>query len=245
MGFSPLAAMNRRIPDLGRSSPRTAKVSGFTIHHNAGVDALDQATAPGREVGANYWITNAGVIIPHVDEERRAFTSGHPGYPAGAASDHRNITVEVSNSPEGVRNGTWAISAAAQKALSQLIGDVFKRYRLGPVRRGVEAGVAVHRDFVPTECPGGFIMTNLARIIADAEQYRTEEEIMAISDADAKKIAAAVLDAKVAQEGSKKGGTTSLRKTIAWNDHQWASIKRVLEWIAKWGDKIRVKLGVK
>lgn len=172
MGFSPLADMSRRIPDVGRSSPRQAKVIGFTVHHQAGVDMFSMATAPGYEVAAQYWITNNGVTIPNIDEDRRAWTTGAAGYPAGAESDHRNITVEVSNSPEGVRTGSWAISAAAEAALSALIGDVFKRYKLGPVKRGTVGGVAVHQDFVPTQCPGPYIMGRLDSIISAAETHR-------------------------------------------------------------------------
>lgn len=239
MGFSPLAAMNRRIPDIGRSTPRQSRVTGFTIHHQAGVNAHGQATAAGREVGANYWITNEGQILPHVDELRRAFTSGAVGYPAGAEADHRNITVEVSN--DG-RPG-WSISPAAQDALERLIGDVYRRYGLGPVKRGAGRGVAVHQDFVPTACPGPYVMGRLPQIIAAAERHRTQED--EVTPEDIKKIAAAVLDTPIDQKGSKKGGTTTLRNQIAWMDHQWASTKRPLEWITKWGDKIRAKLGVK
>ncbi|HLS02090.1 MAG TPA: peptidoglycan recognition family protein, partial [Beutenbergiaceae bacterium] len=173
MGFSPLANMKSRIPDGGRSSPRNSKIKGFTIHHNAGVDAYGEATNPRRQVSANYWITNSGTILPNVDENRRAWTTGASGYPAGAASDHRNITVEVSNSPAGVKNGTWSISPAAERALVALIGDVFKRHRLGKVKRGKNSGVAVHRDFVPTSCPGPYIMANLNTIIKNAEKHRT------------------------------------------------------------------------
>lgn len=173
MGFSPLARMSRRIPDGGRSSRRQSKITGFTIHHHSGVDAMGEATRVGREVSANYWIANNGDIIPHIDENRRAWTTGHPSYPAGAASDHRNITVEVSNSPEGMRNKTYAISPAAMRSLIALIGDVFNRHNLGAVRRGKASGVAVHRDFVPTSCPGPYIMNNLTYIIAEAEKART------------------------------------------------------------------------
>ncbi|QYM76180.1 hypothetical protein [Leucobacter luti] len=49
------------------------------------------------------------------------------------------------------------------------------------------------------------------------------------------KLPGQVLDAKVPMEGSKKGQTKTLRQLIAWNDHQWASIKRPLEWLAKSG----------
>ena len=168
MGFSPLANMSRRIPDGGRSAPRAAAVTGMGLHHNAGVDAFGQATAPGREVSANYWITNDGTILPNIDETRRAFTSGAVGYPAGAAADHRNITVEISNSPEGVRSGSWAISEAAMSALVALIADVWKRYGLGRVARGADRGLGVHRDWVPTVCPGPYIMGNLGAIIERA-----------------------------------------------------------------------------
>ena len=169
MGFSPLADMSRRIPDVGRSSERLGKVQGVLVHHNAGVNAYGQATAAGREVSAHYWITNEGALLPNIDETRRAWTSGHPAYPAGALADHRFITVEVSNSSTG---GNWPISAKAEDMLARLIGDVHSRYKLGTVKRGTQSGVAVHRDFVATECPGGYVMANLDRIIREAEQYR-------------------------------------------------------------------------
>lgn len=188
MGFSPLADMSRRIPQQNRYNIRNSPISGFTIHHNAGVNSYGEATSPNREVSAHYWITNEGVILPQVDEIYRAWTTGASGYPAGAQSDHRNITVEVSNSPEGVRDGTWAISTEAYNALVALIADVFERHNLGAVRRGTHGGVAVHRDFVPTECPGPYIMANLSRIISDANaganQMTPEQEKKVIGKLD-------------------------------------------------------------
>lgn len=172
MSFSPLASLEYRIPSGGRYSPRYRDISGFTVHHQYGVNAHGEATNPSREVSANYWVTNEGLILPHIDEIYRPWTTGDPNYPAGAESDHRNITAEVSNSPEGMRLGTFAISPAAKKSLEMLIGDVFKRHGLGKVFRGLYSGVAVHRDFVATECPGGYIMNNLSSIIENAENYR-------------------------------------------------------------------------
>lgn len=165
--------MKRRIPHGNRQSKRRSKISGFTIHHNAGVDSYGEATNPRREVSAHYWITNSGEILPQIDETMRPYTTGHAKYPAGAASDHRNITVEVSNSPEGVRNKTWAISDAARNSLEKLIADVFRRHNLGRVRRGKTAGVAVHQDFVGTSCPGPWVMNRLGSIIANAERIRS------------------------------------------------------------------------
>lgn len=173
MTFSELADMRRRIPDQGRSNPRQHAVTGVGLHHNAGVDSWGEASNPRREVSANYWIANNGAIIPNIDEDRRAFTSGAAGYPAGAEADHRNITFEISNSPEGVRNGTWAISAEAWAAVVSLIADIYQRYGLGAVQRGPSRGVGVHQDWVPTSCPGPFIMSHLGSIIAEAEALRT------------------------------------------------------------------------
>lgn len=170
MGFSPLAALARRIPDGGRSAPRNSAVTGMGLHHNAGVDSYGEASNPNREVSANYWIANDGTIIPNIDETRRAFTSGAAGYPAGAAADHRNITVEISNSPEGVRSGSWAISEAAMNSLVALIADVWTRYGLGLVYRGAGAGLGVHQDWVPTSCPGPYVMGHLGAIIERANQ---------------------------------------------------------------------------
>ena len=144
MTFSPLT--NTTIPANGRYNTRKYRVSGFTVHHQDGVNAHGEASNPNRQVSANYWITNEGTIIGNIPEEYRAWTTGASGYPAGAESDHRNITVEVSNSPEGKRNGTWAISAAAKTSLEKLMGDVFRRYGLGTVRRAANGGVAVQQE---------------------------------------------------------------------------------------------------
>ena len=173
MGFSPLANMARRIQPGRRQSVRNSPIRGFTIHHQAGVNAHGMASDPRYEVSANYWITNEGVIIPNVDEDMRAWTTGAVGYPAGAESDRRNVTAEVSNSPEGIRTGTYAISDRALNSLEMLIGDVHRRHNLGPVKRGTSAGVAVHRDFVPTYCPGDFMVGRLPTIISNAERHRT------------------------------------------------------------------------
>lgn len=212
MGFSPLANMSRRIPHGGRQSKRNSEITGFTIHHNAGVNAYGQATNPSREVSAHYWITNEGEILPQIDENMRAYTTGSSGYPAGAKSDHRNITAEVSNSPEGVAKRTWAISEPAEAALERLIADVFKRHRLGPVRRGKSKGVAVHQDYVPTECPGPYIMLKLPSIIARAEQIRTsgqttqtpKEEPELSEEMVRKVIREELIDAQVTAYGKQK-----------------------------------------
>ena len=176
MGFSSLANMSCRIPDGGRKSPRNGSISGVIIHYNAGVNSYGEATNPNREVSANYWIANDGTLIPNVDEDYRAWTSGAVGYPNGALADNRSITFEVSNEPGWqTSNPMGKISNAAYNTLVKAIGDVFKRYNLGPVNRTTSptaVGVRVHNDFVDTSCPGPWILGRMGSIIADAEKAR-------------------------------------------------------------------------
>lgn len=177
MGFSALADMNRRIPDVGRHSVRQGRVTGVVIHYNYGVDSYGEATRAGREVSANYWITNSGVLLPNVDESLRAWTSGAAGYPNGSVADHHSITFEVSNAPDfKTSSPPGAISEAAFDKLARTIGDVFRRYNLGPVKRTTSptgVGVRVHKDFVDTSCPGEWLMSRMDDLIARAEAYRT------------------------------------------------------------------------
>ena len=42
MGFSSLANMSRRIPDMGRKSVRNANVTGVVIHYNYGVNSYPE-----------------------------------------------------------------------------------------------------------------------------------------------------------------------------------------------------------
>lgn len=185
MGFSPLANMSRRIPDVGRSTPRYSSVVGIMWHYQYGLNAHGEATNPNREVSANYWITNEGDILPNIDETRRAWTTGADGYPAGADADHRFITVEVSCTGPG----TDQISIAALSALVKLTADVFKRYGLGQVLRGTARGVSVHRDFVPTSCPGNFLMGQTTPLINEAEKIRVSGGTPAVTGGSSSSVA--------------------------------------------------------
>ena len=176
MGFSSLANMSRRINPCPngrcRYSKRNGPVTGMVIHYNYGVNSHGEATNPGREVSANYWITNDGQILPNIDENYRAWTSGAKGYPNGAVADHHSITVEISNSP-GFKTSSpmGAISPQAQTALEKLMADVFRRYRLGTPKRTKSAtgvGVRFHNDFVSTSCPGPWIASRINTIMANA-----------------------------------------------------------------------------
>ena len=207
MGFSSLANMSRRINPCPngrcRYSKRNGPVTGMVIHYNYGLDSYGEATNPGREVSANYWITNDGQILPNIDEQYRAQTSGAPGT-NGKLADRHSITVEISNSP-GFKTSSpmGAISPAAQKALEKLMADVFTRYKLGTPKRTKSAtgvGVRFHNDFVDTSCPGPWItskinqiMTNAAKIMGGGTPTQKEDGfLMALTDNEQKTLAARV-----------------------------------------------------
>ena len=176
MGFSSLANMSRRIDPGGRYSYRSGGITGVILHYNYGVDSYSEAWNPSREVSANYWGANSGDLLPHIDEAYRAWTSGAYGYPNGALADDCSITFELSNRP-GFLTSTpmGAISDALYAKTVAAIGEIFYRYGLGPVRRTTSptaVGVRVHNDFVPTSCPGPWLLSWLPHLIASAENVR-------------------------------------------------------------------------
>ena len=160
-------ATGARIPENGRFNPRNSRVDAVVLHHNAGIDAIGEATNPNREVSANYWVLMNGVAHPQIDESRRAWTSGGPN-PAGAALDPRAITFEISNSSVG---GDWPISEASFQTVAKIVGDIHHRYGIGPVTRN---SVRVHSDVQSTACPGPWMMANLNRLINTAETFRRQ-----------------------------------------------------------------------
>lgn len=171
MTFTKLAT-GKRIPNGGRQSPRNSKITGFTKHHQAGVNAMGEATNPARVVSAQLWIANNGTVYAQVSENMRAWTTGAPGYPAGAQSDHRNITTEISNTTQGRARKTWEISDKALASDINTTGEIAARRGLGVIKRGLRSGVALHRDFVPTNCPGPYYVKHLNSIIKHAELVR-------------------------------------------------------------------------
>lgn len=171
MTFSPLANMKRRIPMMGRFNSREGTpITGVTPHHNAGKNSFWMATDPSYEVSAHYWITDDGEILPQIDESLRAWTSGMDGYPAGRAADMRNITFEISNTQRGADTKSWEVSDAAIDAVIRLIADIHIRYGLGPVKRSATKGLGIHKDWVPTQCPGQYLESKLPYIIREANK---------------------------------------------------------------------------
>lgn len=58
----------------------------------------------------------------------------------------------------------------------------------------------------------------------------------------AKMVADEILNRPINSGGVKEGGKKTLAGVIRWTDHQWASVKRPLEWLQSMQDKIENKL---
>jgi N-acetyl-anhydromuramyl-L-alanine amidase AmpD len=151
------------------SSRQGAKIDTFLIHHQAGTsdDAVinNMVSTGGREVSANYTISNEGRITGVVPDEDRAWTSGSSTDGGkGAAWDRRAITVEIENETGAP---SWRISAAAKTAAAALLNDLRARYG--------NLIVMGHRDLYtkygasyPTYCPGPETVNEIIAIAGGA-----------------------------------------------------------------------------
>ena len=106
------------------SSPRNGKIKGFTLHHFAGKMNPKAATEFWQTASGapNYSVHNDGTIMQHVQDNRRAWTSGYKKW-YGAANDHETLTVEIENETIG---GDWAVSDKALKSVIWLIATKFE-----------------------------------------------------------------------------------------------------------------------
>lgn len=163
MTHSPLTT---RISLTSDSSPRTARVDRFIIHHAATTSLagiLELFQPGGREVSANYALKDNQLVCA-VDEDRRAWTS------ASAHWDGRAVTVEVANSSIG---GSWPVSEASFHTLARLIADVAKRYGF-PISDNT---VLTHQELYTrygasyaTACPGD-LQRRKGELLALARRY--------------------------------------------------------------------------
>jgi len=147
---------------------RNAAVTKVTIHHMAGCLTAEQCGAvfkpTSRNASSNYGIGPDGEIACYVDEANAPWTS------RSAWNDNRAVTIEVSNSREGVANGTWAITDASYRSLIALCADICKRYGIVPAYDGTKyASFTEHRMFAATGCPGPWIHDRMGQIVADVK----------------------------------------------------------------------------
>lgn len=153
------------------SNPRDHIIDTITIHHMAGAGTCEGCcnTLISREGSVNYMIENSGKIGVMIDESKRAWTSSN------RTNDMRAVTIEIANTPEGVRNNTWTVSDAALKACVKLVADICKRNGIKKLiwsnsasdRINHKGGcnVTFHKDFAATGCPGPYLEKKIPNYI--------------------------------------------------------------------------------
>lgn len=178
MTMSSLATESIQSPN--RYWGRAYNVTRVTIHHMAGCLSAWQCGQiflnPSRQASSNYGIGNDGEIACYVDEEDAAWTS------SSYDNDNRAITIEVSDSPEGVATGSWAISDAAWDSMIALCADICDRYGIEPTYTGDTSGsFTEHMMFAPTGCPGPYIHDRMDEIVRQVKD-RMEGNDMTIDE---------------------------------------------------------------
>lgn len=162
------------IPSPNRYSPRAYRITRVTVHHMAGALTAEQCghvfQPSSRQASSNYGVDGQGRIACYVDESDAAWTS------SSWENDNRAITIEVANTPEGVRNGTWEVSQEAWDALVTLCADICKRYGIVPTYTGDTRGsFTEHRMFAPTSCPGPYLHEHMGRLCEEVSRAMQPE----------------------------------------------------------------------
>ena len=159
MPYSKLITDTCLVPYYNPRSNWGTTVKKITVHHMAGVGS-GLACAKGHiqrgSVSANYYIGNDGDICLGVDEANRSWCSD------SRENDYSAITIEVSNSRTGE---PWPVSDKAYKSLVALCVDICRRYKIDLKWTGDKNGtLTVHRFFIPTGCPGEFLMQRMSAL---------------------------------------------------------------------------------
>ena len=148
------------------TSGRSYDVQKITFHHMAGALSIegcgDVFSPTSRQASSNYGIGGDGRIGMYVDEDDTAWTS------ASYWNDTQAITVEVANTPEGVREGTWEVSDEAWASMVALGADICRRYGFRAEYTGDTDGTLTeHMMFAPTGCPGPYIHARMDKLADD------------------------------------------------------------------------------
>ena len=146
------------------SGLRSNPVSKITVHHMAGnlsVETCGEVFAPpSRQASSNYGIGSDGRVACYLEEEYHPWTS------SSWWNDDRAITIEVANTTEGVRDGTWSVSDAAWESLVALCADICGRYGFELAFTGDQYGsLTRHNFYAPTNCPGPYIEARTGELV--------------------------------------------------------------------------------
>lgn len=163
MSNSSLATVKVSASTSNYTNGRDYKISKITVHHVAGIltaSAIGKVfQAKGRGASSHYGIGSDGKIGQYVDEKNAAWTDGN------RTSNHKSVTIEVSNSSTG---GKWPVSDKSLTLLIQLVADIAKRNGLGKLVPG--KNLTWHSMYCATTCPGDYLRSKMDYIAEQANK---------------------------------------------------------------------------
>lgn len=168
MSNSPLVAYTKISPN--KTSPRNHVIDTVTIHCVVGqvtAESLgDWFAKPSTQASSNYGVDKNGRIGMYVEEKDRSWCT------SSKSNDHRAITIEVASDTKP----PYVVTEAAYSGLIKLLVDICKRNPgiknlrwegneslIGNVAR---QNMTVHRWFKNKACPGDFLYSKHADIVA-------------------------------------------------------------------------------
>lgn len=144
-----------------RTSPRNHIIDTITIHCFVGQvtakQGCDYFATTDRQVSANYVVGKDGSIGLSVEEKDRAWTS------SSRSNDNRAVTIEVACDTKY----PYAVTAAAYKALIELVADICKRNNIKELKwknnksligKIDKQNMTIHQWFSATACPGKYLL---------------------------------------------------------------------------------------
>lgn len=138
-------------------------ITEITIHHMAARWTArrcgESFQAVGRQGSSHYGIGYDGEIAQYVSEEDTAWTNGL------WESNCRAVTIECANESSG---GEWRVSDATVSSLIKLVADIAKRNGLYPLVKC--DNFTWHQMYSPTACPGPYLISQLDRIVNEANK---------------------------------------------------------------------------
>lgn len=166
-----------------KNSPRNQKITKITIHHYAGVAALEdyEALAISREESCNYLIDKDARVGLFCDEGDRSWCS------SSQWNDNRAVTIEVSNSKVG---GDWPVSDKVYNKLIDLCVDICQRNGIPELKyTGDKNGsLTTHDMFAATECPGPYLKARMNDIAEQVNKRIKMEPVKAENPSVAREV---------------------------------------------------------
>lgn len=160
MSNSSLVSYTRWSPNYtkGRSGKKITKITPHYMAGNLTVEGCGAVFAPSsRQASSQYGIGSDGRIGQYVDEANRAWTS------SSAANDNQAVTIECANLADS------SLTDACWNSLVNLCVDICRRNGIAKLNwTGDTSGnLTVHRMFARTNCPGSWMMANMARLASE------------------------------------------------------------------------------